>query len=210
MSCFGCIKFVLMEATEEKDNNNGVHNAEAPEKSTENTKTSQNRPEGGSPGEPHLDPREHTKQSNSVGHGAKVSADNADEDHASLDTLLKEAESIEESSEIFSKENSPDLQDEATSATKDGQDGVPSVSLGREAFLRDLYKFMEEKGTPITKAPSLGFQELDLHKLYLAVISRGGMDKVTQLQAWKAVYLDLNLPTISTSASYNTRTNYKK
>lgn len=63
---------------------------------------------------------------------------------------------------------------------------------------------------PITKVPSLGYQELDLLKLYKLVIQRGGMDVVTRNQEWKSVYQDLEIPTMSTSASYNTRTNYKK
>ena len=79
-----------------------------------------------------------------------------------------------------------------------------------EEFNADLYAFMEGKGLPITKVPSLGYQPLDLLLLYKLVIARGGMDVVTRNQEWKAVYQDLHIPTMSTSASYNTRTNYKK
>lgn len=79
-----------------------------------------------------------------------------------------------------------------------------------EEFTADLYAFMERKGLPITKVPSLGYQPLDLLLLYKLVIARGGMDAVTRHQEWKAVYQDLHIPTMSTSASYNTRTNYKK
>ena len=78
------------------------------------------------------------------------------------------------------------------------------------AFMRDLYEFMEKTGNPIVKPPSLGFKELDLYRLYTAVTSRGGMEEVTSKQLWKAVYTDLDLSAMSTSASYNTRTNYKK
>lgn len=77
-------------------------------------------------------------------------------------------------------------------------------------FLHDLYTFMIKIGQPITKTPHLGYQELDLYLLYTLVIARGGMDAVTRRQEWKTVYQDLGLPTMSTSASYNTRTNYKK
>lgn len=80
----------------------------------------------------------------------------------------------------------------------------------RSIFIKDLLEFMEIQGQPILKPPKLGFQDLDLYKLYKAVIKRGGMDIVTRRQAWKEVYLELGIPTISTSASYNTRTNYKK
>lgn len=82
--------------------------------------------------------------------------------------------------------------------------------MGKEEFLADLYQFMHNRGQPITKIPSLGYQELDLFLLYKLVLARGGMDEVTRKQEWKLVYQDLNIPTMSTSASYNTRTNYKK
>ena len=96
-----------------------------------------------------------------------------------------------------------------------GDYGIPSVekiyeSEEEKIFTRALYKFMADKGQPILKVPSLGFQDLNLYKLYQLVIKRGGMENVTKYQAWKAVYLDLGLSTMSTSASYNTRTNYKK
>lgn len=77
-------------------------------------------------------------------------------------------------------------------------------------FLHDLYTFMNKIGQPIVKKPHLGYQELDLYKLYQIVTGRGGMDEVTARQEWKAVYQELGIPTMSTSASYNTRTNYKK
>lgn len=83
-------------------------------------------------------------------------------------------------------------------------------ALTRDQFLKDLYSFMEVKGQAITKTPSLGYQDLDLFLLYRLVIERGGMDEVTRKQEWKTVYQDLGIPTMSTSASYNTRTNYKK
>lgn len=80
----------------------------------------------------------------------------------------------------------------------------------RGNFLHDLYSFMARIGQPITKVPHLGYQELDLYRLYQLVIARGGMDEVTRRQEWKTVYQELGIPTMSTSASYNTRTNYKK
>lgn len=83
-------------------------------------------------------------------------------------------------------------------------------NMTKDAFLKDLYHFMQASGQPISKLPSLGYQELDLYLLYQLVIARGGMDEVTRKQEWKLVYQDLGIPTMSTSASYNTRTNYKK
>lgn len=69
---------------------------------------------------------------------------------------------------------------------------------------------MYSVGRPITRTPSLGFQDLDLYHLFHIVMRYGGMDNVSKSQAWKTVYQELGLSTMSTSASYNTRTNYKK
>lgn len=80
----------------------------------------------------------------------------------------------------------------------------------KSKFVRELYAFMENIGQPIVKTPFLGYQELDLYKLYQIVTGKGGMDEVTKRQEWKLVYQELGIPTMSTSASYNTRTNYKK
>lgn len=110
---------------------------------------------------------------------------------------------------------------ENTTPTKSSNDSIHSEGKPRPnhrleldmtpaQFKQSLYTFMEKRGMPITKVPSLGYQELDLLKLYKLVIKRGGMDVVTRNQEWKSVYQDLEIPTMSTSASYNTRTNYKK
>lgn len=97
------------------------------------------------------------------------------------------------------------------SAPEDGNEKHSiRFSMTMEQFLDDLYSFMKARGQPISKLPSLGYQELDLYLLYQLVIARGGMDDVTRKQEWKLVYQDLGIPTMSTSASYNTRTNYKK
>ena len=54
-------------------------------------------------------------------------------------------------------------------------------------------------------------QELDLHKVFLEVVERGGYERVTCLKLWRdvcrALVSDL---TGQTSASYNMRINYEK
>uniref|UniRef100_A0A8C4QSI0 ARID domain-containing protein n=1 Tax=Eptatretus burgeri TaxID=7764 RepID=A0A8C4QSI0_EPTBU len=48
----------------------------------------------------------------------------------------------------------------------------------KENFLQHLYKFMEDKGTPINKTPFLGYRVLNLYKLYRLVQEKGGYDGV--------------------------------
>ena len=87
---------------------------------------------------------------------------------------------------------------------------LASEKLTKEAFLEELGKFMESRGLMLPKAPLISNQPLDLLQLMRQVMSRGGCDAVGQQHAWKSVYQELHLPAMSTSASYNLRTNYKK
>ena len=48
----------------------------------------------------------------------------------------------------------------------------------RTQFLESLYSFMEHSHQSIGRPPVLGYQELDLYKLYLLVTGKGGMDEV--------------------------------
>jgi hypothetical protein len=108
-----------------------------------------------------------------------------------------------------SKERQPSWKDSRPSTPPPVEIPKPD-GTERGQFLHDLYSFMQRIGQPITKTPQLGYQELDLYRLYQIVVARGGMDEVTRRQEWKIVYSELGIPTMSTSASYNTRTNYKK
>lgn len=82
--------------------------------------------------------------------------------------------------------------------------------IENEHFTAELKTFLCDIGQPMHKLPLLGYRPLNLHRLYREVVARGGMDLVTKRQEWKEVYQSLGLSTMSTSASYNTRTNYKK
>lgn len=127
------------------------------------------------------------------------------------DETTRETDKLPSSSGTPKKQRRSSV-DVTTAITSQGDESKHSFKfeMTKEAFLKDLYTFMQARGQPISKLPSLGYQELDLYLLYQLVIARGGMDEVTRKQEWKLVYQDLGIPTMSTSASYNTRTNYKK
>jgi hypothetical protein len=56
-------------------------------------------------------------------------------------------------------------------------DDVPNAE--KEQFEKELYGFMERRGTPIPdKLPQLGKRRLDLHRLYKEVSRRGGYQAV--------------------------------
>lgn len=53
--------------------------------------------------------------------------------------------------------------------------------------MAQLYKFMDDRGTPINRAPTVGARDLDLHKLWRVVQKQGGYNKVTNQNVWKTV-----------------------
>lgn len=58
--------------------------------------------------------------------------------------------------------------------------------------------------------PSLGGKELDLCKLYKAVVSRGGSNRVSNNKLWKEIVNEFEIPTSCTSASFTLRNHYNK
>ncbi|XP_069708438.1 AT-rich interactive domain-containing protein 4B isoform X3 [Phaenicophaeus curvirostris] len=80
----------------------------------------------------------------------------------------------------------------------------------RESFLQQLYKFMEDRGTPINKRPVLGYRNLNLFKLFRLVHKLGGFDSIESGAVWKQVYQDLGIPVLNSAAGYNVKCAYKK
>jgi hypothetical protein len=60
------------------------------------------------------------------------------------------------------------------------------------------------------KVPSLGGKELDLCKLYKAVVSRGGSNRVSNNKLWKEIVNEFEIPSSCTSASFTLRNHYNK
>uniref|UniRef100_A0A671MBG6 AT-rich interactive domain-containing protein 4A-like n=1 Tax=Sinocyclocheilus anshuiensis TaxID=1608454 RepID=A0A671MBG6_9TELE len=80
----------------------------------------------------------------------------------------------------------------------------------RDHFLQQLYKFMEDRGTPINKSPVLGYKDLNLFKLFRLVHIHGGCDNIESGSIWKQIYMDLGIPVLNSAASYNVKTAYRK
>eukprot|EP00063_Salmo_salar_P038568 XP_014013403.1 PREDICTED: AT-rich interactive domain-containing protein 4B-like isoform X2 [Salmo salar] len=80
----------------------------------------------------------------------------------------------------------------------------------RDNFLQQLYKFMEDRGTPINKKPVLGYRNLDLFKLYRLVHQLGGFHDIESGSVWKTVYQALGIPVLNSAAGYNVKCAYRK
>ncbi|NXD72103.1 ARI4A protein, partial [Eolophus roseicapillus] len=90
---------------------------------------------------------------------------------------------------------------------------VPEEELDpeeRDNFLQQLYKFMEDRGTPINKPPVLGYKDLNLFQLFRLVYQQGGCDNIESGAVWKQIYMDLGIPILNSAASYNVKTAYRK
>ncbi|XP_036397504.1 AT-rich interactive domain-containing protein 4A isoform X1 [Megalops cyprinoides] len=96
---------------------------------------------------------------------------------------------------------------------KEVEEEEPEMELDPEEkdhFLQQLYKFMEDRGTPINKPPVLGYKDLNLFKLFRLVYHQGGCDNIESGAIWKQIYMDLGIPVLNSAASYNVKTAYRK
>ncbi|XP_037525209.1 AT-rich interactive domain-containing protein 4A isoform X2 [Rhipicephalus sanguineus] len=87
----------------------------------------------------------------------------------------------------------------AAAADDDGHDSQSDVSDDepseeKDRFVAQLYKFMDERGTPINKGPSMAGRDLNLYRLFRVVSKLGGCNRVTNHNQWKTVYARLGLP----------------
>ncbi|XP_005399270.1 PREDICTED: AT-rich interactive domain-containing protein 4A isoform X2 [Chinchilla lanigera] len=103
--------------------------------------------------------------------------------------------------------------EEKEKETKKEEEEAPEEELDpeeRDNFLQQLYKFMEDRGTPINKPPVLGYKDLNLFKLFRLVYHQGGCDNIDSGAVWKQIYMDLGIPILNSAASYNVKTAYRK
>ncbi|KAG8365203.1 hypothetical protein BUALT_Bualt18G0080000 [Buddleja alternifolia] len=76
-----------------------------------------------------------------------------------------------------------------------------------DVFMLKLQSFHLFYGTRF-RIPTLGGNQLDLHRLFLEVTSRGGIEKVIRDRRWKEVTGAFNFPSTITSASFVLRRYY--
>lgn len=103
---------------------------------------------------------------------------------------------------------SSELDSAADDEGEDEWDAGPSEEKDR--MVAQLYKFMDERGTPINRAPSVGGRDLDLYRLYRVVHRMGGYNRVTNKNNWKIVYQRLGLAACHTDSLENISINQLK
>lgn len=80
----------------------------------------------------------------------------------------------------------------------------------KDRFVAQLYKYMDERGTPINKAPSVNGKDLDLYRLFNIVHKMGGYNRVTSKDSWRQVYVKADLPSCPTQSLENNAVNQLK
>jgi len=77
-----------------------------------------------------------------------------------------------------------------------------------ERFLDDLKAFLKQNNQPMHDAPIVDGQELDLYKLYTAVMSRGGLQAVVRNKRWGEIVKELKIGSDLVSAANLLRKHY--
>ncbi len=115
---------------------------------------------------------------------------------------IKQKEEENANTEIVVKSNANNENEMSNDESNEDNCSVSSDECSpeeRDRFVAQLYKFMDDRGTPMNKIPSINKTDLDLYKLFNAVKKMGGFNKVTKQRSWSDVYKKLNLPNPSNS-----------
>uniref|UniRef100_A0AAQ5ZJ32 ARID domain-containing protein n=1 Tax=Amphiprion ocellaris TaxID=80972 RepID=A0AAQ5ZJ32_AMPOC len=117
---------------------------------------------------------------------------------------------VKEESSSSEEDDEDEEEEQEEDASGEEEEEVEPFPEERENFLQQLYKFMEDRGTPINKRPVLGYRNLNLFKLYRLVNKLGGFDNIESGSVWKQVYQDLGIPVLNSAAGYNVKCAYRK
>lgn len=90
----------------------------------------------------------------------------------------------------------------------DSSDDEPREEKDR--FVAQLYKYMDDRGTPLNKVPSIQNKDVDLYRLFRAVQKRGGYNRVTSQNQWKSIAIRLGFAPVTVSITNLVKQAFKK
>ncbi|XP_054087882.1 serine-rich adhesin for platelets isoform X1 [Zeugodacus cucurbitae] len=90
----------------------------------------------------------------------------------------------------------------------DSSDDEPREEKDR--FVAQLYKYMDDRGTPLNKVPSIQNRDVDLYRLFRAVQKCGGYNRVTAKNQWKSIAVRLGFTSVTISVTNLVKQAYKK
>ena len=78
-------------------------------------------------------------------------------------------------------------------------------------FVAQLYKFMDDYGTPINMAPSVANRDLNLYRLFRLAQRMGGYNRITNQMKWRTLYVRMGFPnTNASTGSHKMKAAYRK
>ncbi|XP_076315883.1 LOW QUALITY PROTEIN: uncharacterized protein LOC143228520 [Tachypleus tridentatus] len=104
--------------------------------------------------------------------------------------------------------NSTSAEEDDNEFDSESSDDEPSEE--KDHFVAQLYKFMDDRGTPINIAPTVGSRDLNLYKLFKTVHKLGGFNKVSSQNMWKIVLSKMGLPPSVHPTPNQMRSAYKR
>ncbi|XP_021941248.1 AT-rich interactive domain-containing protein 4B isoform X2 [Zootermopsis nevadensis] len=109
---------------------------------------------------------------------------------------------------LFGMDESSGNSDSDGGFDSDSSDDEPREE--KDHFVAQLYKFMDDRGTPINKGPIIGNKDVDLYKLFKVVHKLGGYNRVTNQNQWKIISHKLGFGQGSSSIVNLVKQAYKK
>ncbi|XP_066148737.1 AT-rich interactive domain-containing protein 4B-like isoform X1 [Euwallacea fornicatus] len=100
------------------------------------------------------------------------------------------------------------------SADSDSDDNVSDESdeeqsEEKDRFVAQLYKYMDDSGTPLNNTPTIAGKDIDLHRLFRVVHKMGGYNRVSNQTKWKSVAGRMRVP-VNQNAFNQLKGVYKK
>lgn len=134
----------------------------------------------------------------------KVECESANSSHAANDNEQDD----ENDARSDDDDNDHGRDDDNESDTSSSSDDYPTEEKDR--FVAQLYKFMDERGTPMNKIPTINKIDLDLHKFFMVVKKFGGYNRVCKQRIWIDIYKKLGLPLTNASNVVNLKSAYER
>ncbi|CAK1550547.1 unnamed protein product [Leptosia nina] len=100
------------------------------------------------------------------------------------------------------------LFNEPRNTSDDSSDDEPREE--KDHFVAQLYKFMDDRGTPLNRNPTIANKDIDLYRLFRVVQKLGGYNRVTNQNQWKTIADKMGFHPVTTSITNLCKQAYKK
>ncbi|XP_068619052.1 AT-rich interactive domain-containing protein 4A isoform X4 [Battus philenor] len=100
------------------------------------------------------------------------------------------------------------LFNEPRNTSDDSSDDEPREE--KDHFVAQLYKFMDDRGTPLNRNPTIANRDIDLYRLFRVVQKLGGYNRVTNQNQWKTIADKMGFHPVTTSITNLCKQAYKK